>query len=156
MRIDQLRSEKRFFTWDKLRPILRSDLSRATIAIPIVGYLIVFNDTVFETISFESITNSHGTLIFSPRTRLQLIYFGLLIIASSTIWFRYRSPAQVLLAADVFGYQRTAFEDYSIYEFVQIFFRLERDHGFGKFDDTQFDRDDLVKFLNDATRVRTH
>ncbi len=152
MRLDQLSSEKWLFTWNRLRPILSSDLSRATVAIPIIGYLIIFNDTVFEAISFDKITSGHGTLVFDSKTRFQFLYFGLLVIALSTIWFRYRSPTAVRLASDTFEYQRIAFENFSTYDFVLIFFSLERTYGFGQFDDTQFDRDDLVRFLNVATK----
>ncbi|UWQ46979.1 hypothetical protein [Leisingera aquaemixtae] len=151
MRVDQLRAEARLFTWNRIRPVVANELSKAVVAIPLVGYLIIFNDTIAGLISFEELTDGRGTLWLSSKTRLQCIYFGLLFLAASSVWFRIRCPKAVKVAASSEEYRQYAFANFTIQDFVSTYLKAERKFGYGKYDDVKFDRDHLNKLLNNAT-----
>lgn len=126
------------------------DLARYTITIPVFGYLILFNDTVANLLKFDALTNSAEPLFFTTTARLQFVYFGLLLVALASVWFRTRSPEQTKISSSVSEFQKYALENYSTYQIVLTFLKNNREHHFGNFDDTQFSRDDLVKFLSSA------
>jgi len=134
-------------SWSKLSSILTSPIARSTLAIPLVGYLVLFNDTAASTLTFENISEGKSSLRIAPQVRLQMVYFGLLLVAVATFWFRLRCPTQIQAASDRFGYRKFAFENFAIADFANTFFRLEREHQYGQFDDTQFDRDNFTNFL---------
>lgn len=79
--------------WTALRSLGGSHFARATILIPVVGYLIIFNDKAAEyfTIYFDSCKN----LGCGPSWRLYILYFGLCFIAIGTIIFQRKCPSTI-------------------------------------------------------------
>ena len=138
--------------WDGLRPILKGDLARLLVVIPIVGYLIIFNDSIVNSFEFTTITQGYGTIIFSTIHRLQLLYFGMITLGVCTLWFNVRCPISVKQAADAVSFKSFAREHYSIRDFVRAYMVEEERSGFGMGDNDPYDRDDLRSFLQAAVR----
>lgn len=148
MNLHQPRSQHNLITWSTLKGVFSSPISKSAIVVPFVGYLILFNDSVAQALSFKEITNAASTMWLSSKTRLQLVYFGLLFLAIATIWYRSRCPIPVKQAGNNFDYRAFAFENFSISDFLLVFSRLENSRGYGLYDDTQFDRDHFHKFID--------
>ena len=80
--------------WSKLRSIGNSQAAKLTILIPLVGYMIIFNETIASYLQLSnelvglSVEGSGSTA--SPR--LLLIYFGLCWVALGSAIYAWRCP----------------------------------------------------------------
>jgi hypothetical protein len=83
---------ERLSSWSRLRSIGNSAPARATIVIPLVGYLIIFNEQVLSylTLSPEIFGKSVGI-----STKLLNIYFGLCFVAIASFLFAWFCPLQI-------------------------------------------------------------
>jgi hypothetical protein len=82
--------------WSRLRTVGNSVPVKLTILIPLVGYLIIFNDKVIEYLHLIREMGGHNpdtTSAVSPR--LLLVYFGLCALALGTAIYSYLCPDQV-------------------------------------------------------------
>jgi hypothetical protein len=147
LRIDQVRFEQSKLSWSNLRPLLSGIGSKAAFAFPIVGYLLVFNDAVAGSLDFELLSGG-GTLFLTTGGRLKCLYFGLLLLSVAVVWFRMRAPFSVQVAEDKVAFRQYAFSNFTVYDFILVFFELERKYGYGQFDDTQYSKSDLYSFLD--------
>jgi hypothetical protein len=78
--------------WKNFRGIGNSGIVKATVIIPLLGYLILFNTELHNFISKNVLTGQLSTSI-SPR--LSLIYFGLCFIAFASTLFGFFCPHEV-------------------------------------------------------------
>lgn len=85
----------RHILWSRFNGISNSTAARMTILIPLVGYLILFNDKVSQYLHLvrEIGGNPDSSVAISPR--LLLIYFGLCAIALGVIIYGWLCPAGV-------------------------------------------------------------
>ncbi|MDU9004919.1 hypothetical protein [Sedimentitalea todarodis] len=139
-----------FLNWQFIKPFLSGKTAQAMPLIPIIGYVVLFNDTIARHLNFEEITDGSGTLFIGSQTRIQLIYFGLVFLGAASFWFRCSCPSTIKIASDEYEYRDFAFLKYSIREFFTIYLMIEGKSGFGKYDDTSFDRDNLSDFVDSA------
>jgi hypothetical protein len=85
-----------FPRWSALRGFGNSPPAKATILIPLIGYLVIFNDKIVQFLELSSqITGASGTYGASISPRLLFIYFGLTLIALGTAIYSMRCPAEV-------------------------------------------------------------
>ncbi len=150
MSADQLIANRKVFKWSNLRLLLDQNLVRLAVFAPLLGYIILFNDTITDQFEFENLIGSNSTLFLSTKSRLQLIYFGTILCSACAIWYKIRCPEQIRLAANSRDYSVRALQDYSVQKLFKIFVTLEMKVGYGLHDYTLFDRDDLHEFLNEA------
>lgn len=90
-------------------------------AVPVVGYLILFNDNVSQHLSFNRLA-SENVIGFGllPATRLKLIYFGLIFLGSSNILFRLRRPFVFKIGISQFEYVENALRHFTLSAYVDI------------------------------------
>ena len=146
MRLDQLRAERRRLNWARLCMALDTRASQVLVAIPIVGYILIFNDQISSFFEFDRITNG-GTLIFSTLERLRLLYFGLIILGGATLWLRLRCPTEILENPSKSDFVREKLSELSVYEIARIYNDLEVRFSYGLFDDVPFDKKSLDVFI---------
>jgi hypothetical protein len=84
--------------WTDLRSIGNSTAARLTILIPLVGYLIIFNESLLQYVElsrnlFGHEERSTSGAYVSPR--LLCIYFGLCLIAAGSVLFGWFCPQEV-------------------------------------------------------------
>ena len=82
-----------FVSWRLLRSIGNSKAAKLTILIPLIGYLILLNDTVVRHLELSEAVfgaPSGGTLI-----KLLIIYCGLILVAIASTIFIARCPLEV-------------------------------------------------------------
>jgi hypothetical protein len=90
-------------------------------AVPVVGYLILFNDTVSQHLAFNRLA-SENVLGFglSSLTRLKLIYFGLIFLGSANILYRIRRPFGFKIGTNQFAYVEKALIHFTVSAYIDI------------------------------------
>ena len=78
--------------WSDYVWLLNGRITKLTIMIPLIGYLLLFNDLVAQHISFENSTHSDAQMFgLSATTRLRLLYVGLVLLgAANAAYFMFR------------------------------------------------------------------
>jgi hypothetical protein len=118
-------------------------VAKCAMAIPIVGYLILFNDTVSQHLSFNRLADEN-ILGFglSPVARLKLTYFGLIFLGSANILYRIRRPFVFKIGTDQFDYVENALKHFTVSAYIDIhgLIRHEGHHTLhGKYYDAEYD-----------------
>jgi hypothetical protein len=141
------------FGWSTYVFILDGWIAKCAMAVPIIGYLILFNDSVSQHLSFNKLA-SEGVQIFglSAGARLKLIYFGLISVGSANIIYRLRRPFVFKVGTNQFEYVDTALRHFTVSDYIDVHgaIRHEGHHTLrGKYDDAEYDA-----FLSLATGER--
>lgn len=111
--------------------------------VPIIGYLILFNDSISQHISFDALVggNLRDTGL-SSGTRLKLIYFGLIFLGSANIVYRLRRPFVMRIGTDQFSYVEKALKHFTVSAYIDMHdvIRHEGHHTLhGKYYDNEYD-----------------
>jgi len=101
-------------TWQGLARIGRSKAISLTMLVPVIGYLIVFNEHVFQLLELskeifpvDAARNGDSTNIwFSNIIRLVFLYFGLMFLGIATILYQCFCPPLIKEYANERGYIR--------------------------------------------------
>jgi hypothetical protein len=109
------------FGWSRWVSILNSPISRLSMAVPIVGYLVLFNDSVIQHLSFQRlIGNDLDQVGISSLTRLKLVYFGLLFLGVGNLMFFWFRPHVLRLGANSLEYSEAGLKSFVLYDYIQI------------------------------------
>jgi hypothetical protein len=87
--------------WSDLRGISNSYAAKSTILIPLVGYWIIFNETIFGWLHLAQQLGGHQP---SDHTRVRWFYMGLCAIAGGTLLFAWRCPPEIKKYGDYRDY----------------------------------------------------
>lgn len=82
-------------TWARLRGIGNSALVRATIVVPVIGYMIILNAFVADYLKLHGVEWSHqssGLLDRLWASKLYLIYFGLMSVGIGGAIYQWKCP----------------------------------------------------------------
>lgn len=117
-------SEHFVFLWPFLEQIANNQVGRLVSAIPIVGYLILFNDQFANAVSFNAIAGSNleteSPFWFNSIFKLRSAFFGSLFILLANILFAVFSPRVLKSSKDDLQFCERVFESYSKDEIVKI------------------------------------
>jgi hypothetical protein len=133
--------------WNDLRRIGNSPIARASIAVPVLGYLILFNSEVIKFL------NLHGSVCQDCTVpwRLHLFYFACCCFASGSVLYAWRCPLVIKkygVANDYFETEKTYFCGNLRY----LFHQFEQD-GLDPADPTDLRSLALQRFNLHADRV---
>ena len=118
-------------------------VAKCAMAVPVVGYLILFNDSVSQHLSFNRLANEN-VLGFglSSSERLKLIYFGLIFLGSANILYRLRRPFVFKIGTNQFSYVENALRHFTVSAYINIngVIQHEGHHTLhGKYYDAEYD-----------------
>src|SRR5262245_23714640 len=95
----------RHSSWDKLRTLGNARLVKLTVLVPLIGYMILFNDQLLRYLELSSPyfhdafiggeVAGTGGLSLSLAYRLYLFYFGFTFLALGALLYEFRCPWQV-------------------------------------------------------------
>lgn len=122
-------------------------IARCAMAVPIVGYLVLFNDAVSQHLSFKTLAGINDGWLTSG-TRLRLVYFGLIFLGTATILYRLRRPFVFKIGTNQFDYVEKALRHFTVSAYINIHdaIRSEGHHTLhGKYYDSEYEG-----FLNTA------
>ena len=81
------------FRWSDYVFLFDGWIANCSLAVPVIGYLILFNDTIAQHLSFNRLAGENVIGFgLSALSRLKLIYFGLIFLGSANIIYRIRRP----------------------------------------------------------------
>jgi hypothetical protein len=127
--IDDLRSWwdgfKYKFGWPNYVLLFDGWVARCAMTIPIIGYLIVFNDAIAQHISFDKLA-SESTSAFglSASARLKLVYLGLLFVGLASLLYRWKRPWVMRLANNQIDYVDKALKHFSVGDYITCHGRI--------------------------------
>jgi hypothetical protein len=83
------------------------NLVRVAAFVPVLGYLIIFNDGIAQYLTFHRIAPSDPDISFflASETRLRLIYFGLISLGLAELLYILRRPHVIKLGRDFLDYK---------------------------------------------------
>jgi hypothetical protein len=114
--------------WAKLRLFGNSHIAQATIAVPILGYFLLFNQYLLEYLRLHS--SFCAAPACSPSWRLQLLYFGCFFMALGAAIYAIRCPTVVKIysgASNFFEAEKMYFS--APRNLAYLFGLIERDGG---------------------------
>jgi hypothetical protein len=118
-------------------------IARSAMAVPIIGYLILFNDSISQHLSFKILAGETTSWFdLSSSARLKLIYFGLIFLGCATILYRLRRPFVFKIGANQFDYVERALRHFTVSAYIDIHgtIRHEGHHTLhGKYYDSEYD-----------------
>jgi hypothetical protein len=124
-------------------------IAKCSMGVPIIGYLILFNDSVSQHLSFNLITNEAVFRFgISSSTRLKLIYFGLILLGTANILYRLRRPFIFKIGTNQFDYVQNALRHFTASSYINIHGVIRHEGHLtlhGKYYDSDYD-----DFLDDA------
>jgi hypothetical protein len=131
------------FRWSDYVDLFDGPAARAALAIPLIGYLILFNDWVANNLTFQIISETEGPYVgISGGTRLQLVYFGLFCLATASVVYRFRRPFVHKFGRNFVEFSRVGLETFTTSFYVNAH-GLIRNEGHlttsGKYYDSTWD-----------------
>ena len=131
------------YGWSAYVFLLDGWIAKCAMAVPIVGYLILFNDSVSQHLSFNRLAGENiSQLGLTSITRLKLIYFGLIFLGSANILYRLRRPFAFRIGTNQFEYVEKSLNHFTVSDYIDIHgaIRHEGHHTLrGKYDDAEYD-----------------
>ncbi len=111
------------FSWSSYYWIFNNNLSKASILASAAGYLLYLNDFLLNDFGFGVITSNYSSVIgIDTRSKLAMIYFGLIFIAAGRVIFLLRRPSSIR-----FGPSQNAWVNHGLNEFT--YYDFHRLHG---------------------------
>jgi hypothetical protein len=90
-------------------------------AVPIVGYLILFNDSISQHLSFNRLADESTTHFgLSSLARLKFIYFGLIFLGSANILYRLKRPFTFRVGTNQFNYVEKGLSHFTVSAYIDI------------------------------------
>lgn len=119
-------------------------IPRISFAVPIIGYLILFNDSITKNLTFLELTSGHSALGLSGGARLKFIYLGLVLLGLTNILYRWRRPYVLRQARDLNSYVEMGLKNFTVPTYIDLHGKI-RHSGFdpytrhGKYYDAEWD-----------------
>lgn len=108
--------------------------------VPIIGYLILFNDSISQHLSFETLAGpNEGWLTSSAR--LKLVYFGLILLGAATILYKIRRPFVLKIGTNQLDYVERALRHFTVSAYINIHDTIRHEGHYtlhGKYYDSEY------------------
>lgn len=110
--------------WSFVEKIASNDLTRVIGLIPLVGYVILFNDELAKLASFgiiAGVENSDISPFFlTSLAKMRLVFFGSLFLLLANVAFRYFSPRVLRSLKDDIEFSTRVRDCYSVHELASM------------------------------------
>lgn len=100
--------------------LFKSNLSKAASLVSVLGYLILFNDTILGSLNFVYLQGDDDPIGLKPDVRLRLVYFGLVIIGLCAIVFSIFAPKEIHRGMYAEDYVNFGIENFGWGDFASI------------------------------------
>lgn len=131
------------FRWSDWIDYIDGWIPRFAFFVPLLGYLILFNDKIGELVQFNTLVGSNSILDgLDSGERLRLIYFGLIFLGISNIIFRLKKPYIFRFGTNIREYTSNCLQTLSFDSFLRMHQGIREDGHFtqsGKYYDSEWD-----------------
>ncbi len=118
--------------WQSVERVANNDLARVVALVPIIGYLILFNDQIAEIASFRMIAGvepgAETPFFITGLAKMRLAFFGSLLLLFSNLIFKVFRPKVLELAKGDMEFAARVGERYSVHELADMEARVFSDH----------------------------
>ncbi|EEE35134.1 conserved hypothetical protein [Rhodobacteraceae bacterium KLH11] len=125
-------SDWKFMQWQSVERVANNDLTRVVALVPIIGYLILFNDQIAEIASFRLIAGveqgAATPFYLTGLAKMRLVFFGSLLLLFSNLIFKVFRPPVLELAKGDIEFAARVGERYSVYELEEMESQVFSDH----------------------------
>jgi hypothetical protein len=140
------------YQWSDYVVYIDGWIPKLAFSVPILGYLILFNDKTSDFLIFQQLANEHiSSFGLSGVQRLRLLYFGLIFLGISNFIYRVRKPYQFKFGSNYMDYSRCCLEIFTLSNYNDIHHQIRREGHLtvrGKYYDSEWDG-----FLNRASNT---
>lgn len=144
------------YRWTDWTGYIDGWIPKFSLMVPIIGYLLLFNDEIAKVLIFDELTSNGVVTIetelyrgkissyegLDSHNRLRLIYFGLIFLGVSNLIFRWKRPWIYTYGSDLAEFTKTCLETLSFGEFLH-FHHTNRSEGHltqsGKYYDSEWE-----------------
>ena len=132
------------FRWSDWIDYVDGWIPRFAFFVPLLGYLILFNDNVTNLIQFNKLAGTYNNLFdgINSGERLRLIYFGLIFLGISNLIYRVKKPYIFRFGTNIREYTANCLQTLSFESFQRMHFGIREDGHFtqsGKYYDSEWD-----------------
>lgn len=117
------KKEKRYLGWSEWKPFIDGWIPKFSFFVPIIGYYILFNDTVLEFLKLNYLTGNQDEPM-NLNLKIYGLYFGLFFLGISNIFYHIKKPSILKLGIDQFSYSEKALRSFSFSDFNSIYRNL--------------------------------
>ncbi|WP_394181442.1 hypothetical protein [Yoonia maritima] len=122
--MSEWKSEHHLLQWPFVKSYAGSEFVKFAAAVPVFGYLILFNDDVIASLSFSRIagveTNEHDPFWLSSLTKLRLAFFGGIFMLAANFLQTWRSPRTLAHSSTDFEFADRVVSTHSFGEIVAM------------------------------------
>ena len=117
-------SDWKMIRWNFVEKVANNNLSKIIGLVPLVGYLILFNDQIANLASFDTIANAQddnfSPFLLSSLVKLRFVFFGSLLVLLSNLTFNlFRPPVLEQSKGDI-EFSARVRDSYSVYEIASM------------------------------------
>ncbi len=110
--------------WENVRSIANNDFTRVVSLIPIVGYLILFNDEIAGIASFNTLAGvgegDASPFVLGGLAKLRFVFFGSLLVLFSYAIYRIFRPNELESSNNDLDFSNLVKQRYSVVELAEI------------------------------------
>lgn len=137
------------FSWSNYYFLFENSLAKAALPSSAVGYFIYLNDFIAQELGFDWITSGTASVLgVSPKTKLYLLYFGLLFITFSRLLYLWKRPHSLARGPSLEAWTEYGLREFTYSDFLQLNHEINANGHrtrYGKYYD-----DDWDAFADDA------
>ncbi len=120
------------FQWPFIEKIANNDLTRIVGLIPLVGYIILFNDEISEMISFDNIAgvdpDATSPFYLSGLCKMRLVFFGCILLFIANVLYKLCRPSSLEIAKDDIIFSTRVMESFTVEDLKNIETDVYSDH----------------------------
>ena len=126
------------FRWSDWVTYIDGWIPKFSLFVPIVGYLLLFNDTISSHITFNILANENIQKYgFDGIERLRLIYYGLFFLGISNFIYKFRKPYIFKFGTNITEFTKNCLDTFNYERFLNIHQLIQVEGHFtadGKYD----------------------
>lgn len=120
----KFRSDWKFVQWQYVERVVSNDLARIVGMVPLIGYLILFNDEIADMASFKAIAGVRGDIaspfFLSSLTKMRLVFFGSLLLLLANLIFKVLRPQILEVSKGDIEFSIRVRDSYSVHELATM------------------------------------
>lgn len=131
------------FRWSEWVAYIDGWIPRFAFFVPLLGYLILFNDEITEIMHFQQLAGSSDLYKgLESGERLRLVYFGLIFLGVSNVIYRLKKPHIFRFGSNIREYTSNCLQTLTFGDFQRMHFGIREDGHLtqnGKYYDSEWD-----------------
>lgn len=117
-------SDWKFIQWQSVELVANNGIARVVGLVPLVGYLILFNDEIAGIASFDVLAGSRNEdispFILSSLAKMRLVFFGSLFVFFSNVIFRIFRPKELDQSKGDLEFALRVRDCYSVHDIAEM------------------------------------